>query len=129
MPVHVVDRVVEPQCDLDLGRPLRQRAELVEQGQAFRQMLLRVIRPVRLGITGQQLGVQRIVRGGTGRLPRGAPAHEIEAHVVGVGTQLLQAPPTACVISHTAEAATKGVFPAASAAEAGACDSGTVGSW
>ena len=50
---------MEPERDLHLGRMLGQRQMTLAQGQAFAQVLLRVVVALRLGIGGEQAITQR----------------------------------------------------------------------
>jgi hypothetical protein len=56
---------VEPQRDLDLGRMLREIADLVESGEAFFEVAQRVVAPMRLAIAGDQPFIQPEI----GKLP------------------------------------------------------------
>ena len=55
----VIDGIVEPQRHLDLLGTLCQIAHLLEQRQAFLEVLLRVVVTLRFGIAGEQLIAQR----------------------------------------------------------------------
>jgi hypothetical protein len=50
--LHVVDGVVEPEADLDLGGVRRQRADALEQVDALAQVLERVVATLRLPVRG-----------------------------------------------------------------------------
>jgi len=50
--LHVVDGVVEPEADLDLGGVRRQRADALEQVDALAQVLDRVVATLRLPVRG-----------------------------------------------------------------------------
>jgi len=69
VPMHVVDRVMEPERQRDFGRPLGAVAFARQVDQALAQVLQRVIRTLPFGVAGQQLGQQRIVGGRTERAP------------------------------------------------------------
>jgi hypothetical protein len=63
--LRIVDRVVEPERDFDLGGMLREIADLVEAGKALFEVLERVIAPMRLAIAADQLFIQPEI----GKLP------------------------------------------------------------
>ena len=67
--LHVVDSVVEPQGQLDLGRLLGMRAQRVEQRQAFVEVLQRVVMALGFVPRAQQLLAQA---GGWGQV-QGCP--------------------------------------------------------
>ena len=64
--VHVVDRVVEPERDLDFGRPLGKVAARREALDALAQVLERVVVAVGLAVRGEQRVAHRaaVARGG-----------------------------------------------------------------
>src|SRR5262249_5436530 len=56
--LRVVDRIVEPEADLDLGPVLRQRDDVSNLVEALGEMLLRVVVPMRLGVATEHVGLK-----------------------------------------------------------------------
>jgi hypothetical protein len=57
--VRIVDRVVEPDGELDVGRMLRELGDLVEPREAFLEVLQGVVAPMLLAVRRNQLLVER----------------------------------------------------------------------
>jgi hypothetical protein len=81
--LHVVDGVMEPQGQLDIGRLLGERAQRVEQCQAFGEVLQRVVMALGLVPRAQQLLAQA---GGRGQV-QGGPGCEPAREVILMGHQ------------------------------------------
>jgi hypothetical protein len=57
--VRIVDRIVEPDGELDVGRMLRELGDLVEAREAFLQVLQGVVAPMLLAVRRNQPLVER----------------------------------------------------------------------
>src|SRR5262249_60668968 len=68
----VVDRIVEPETDTHFGRMFRERDDVLDLLEALRQMLLRVVVAMRLGISKQNVAIEAVGVRGIGE-PRRAP--------------------------------------------------------
>ncbi len=81
MDVGVVDRVVKPQGQLDFGEVLGQAGRRPQRRETFVQVLLRVIRAVRLGVARQELRPQTLGRRGAQQLARRPPSYPTTSKV------------------------------------------------
>ena len=75
---HVVDGIVEPERELDLAGRLGEVAHRLEMGEAFGEMLQRVIAPLRLAVGVGEALTQRLVAAARADVAPGAPPRSLQ---------------------------------------------------